>query len=283
MSSEHSRREFLKTVATGAATVAAATCVFGSTGCGVNAPPSAPGPRVDKAGQLVFAPNKFPQVARVGGAVSIVPESLVEGKEEPPVLFMRVSDTEYRATSGLCTHVLCPVNYDPQNRVIECPCHGARFGLDGKVLRKPANAPLKAYPVRTDPTTGEFVIDTRGSNMPILEEDGRVRFEYNFFPELEGYEVAFAFTPTGVPEPLIVLRYESNRYFTYPAYSTASRTILEYDKQTRRLFDPSEGIRRAEFDIDGKVKLGPPGTTDLTLYPTRLEGTVVVIDYAVPE
>jgi Rieske Fe-S protein len=269
--SQQSRREFLKTVATGA-TVAACAGVFGGAGCGVNPPPEAAAPEIDKAGQLIFPVGKYGQVGKVGGSVLLRPAA-----NGVAVLFMRTGADEYKATSGLCTHVSCPVNYDPQHHLIECPCHGAQFGLDGHVMRKPATAPLNSYPVRVDPVTGEQVIDTRGSKMPTLDDDGKVRFEHDFFPEFDMYEVAVAFTPIGADAPIIVLRYESDVYITFPAYSTASRTILEYDQPSRRFVDPSPGIRRAEFDIDGSVKLGPPGTSPLKPYPTVLSGTEVVI------
>jgi len=263
----------LKTVATGA-TAAACVGVFGgSAGCGVNAPTEEAGPAIDKAGQLIFPVGKYSQVGKVGGAVLIRPT----GAEEAAVLFIRTGSDEYKATSGICTHVQCPVNYEPTRQIIECPCHGAQFALDGHVLRKPAKAPLNAYPVRVDPISGDHVVDTRGSKMPALDDDGKVRFEYDYFNELNDYEVAHAFTPIGADAPIIVLRYESDTYITFPAYSTASRTILEYDKPSRRFVDPSPGVLRVEYDIDGSVKLGPPGTTPLVAYPTALEGTQVVI------
>lgn len=46
------------------------------------------------------------------------------------------------AVSPVCTHVRCIVSFDEDAREWACPCHGSRFGLDGRVLRGPAKMRL---------------------------------------------------------------------------------------------------------------------------------------------
>ncbi|MFJ7065767.1 FAD-dependent oxidoreductase [Streptomyces sp. NPDC101115] len=54
---------------------------------------------------------------------------------------------ELHAVSAVCTHMGCLVAFNNAERTWECPCHGSRFGVDGKVLQGPALRPLE----RRDP------------------------------------------------------------------------------------------------------------------------------------
>ncbi|WP_067900144.1 QcrA and Rieske domain-containing protein [Nocardia vaccinii] len=49
--------------------------------------------------------------------------------------------------STTCTHAGCKVN-KVANGVIECPCHGSAFHLDGTVAHGPAARPLDSHPVK---------------------------------------------------------------------------------------------------------------------------------------
>jgi Rieske Fe-S protein len=45
-----------------------------------------------------------------------------------------------------CTHLGCTVNWDEADKVYLCPCHDAKFGLQGQVLDGPPPRPLERYP-----------------------------------------------------------------------------------------------------------------------------------------
>lgn len=49
------------------------------------------------------------------------------------------------ALSPVCTHAGCIVNFNPEELSWDCPCHGGRFDLSGKVLTGPPQKDLKVY------------------------------------------------------------------------------------------------------------------------------------------
>lgn len=51
------------------------------------------------------------------------------------------------AVAAVCTHLGCVVKWQEKRKMLVCPCHAARFDLDGRVLGGPAPAPLEVYPV----------------------------------------------------------------------------------------------------------------------------------------
>jgi cytochrome b6-f complex iron-sulfur subunit len=63
------------------------------------------------------------------------------------IMVVRVSDTQVVAVSALCTHQGCENTYTASAKTFDCPCHGSKFSLTGTVLRGPATAPLRNYPV----------------------------------------------------------------------------------------------------------------------------------------
>jgi glycine/D-amino acid oxidase-like deaminating enzyme/nitrite reductase/ring-hydroxylating ferredoxin subunit len=64
----------------------------------------------------------------------------------------RDEDGVVHAVSAACTHLGCQVQFNPAERTWDCPCHGSRFGLDGKVLHGPAVDDLTVIEVRRSET-----------------------------------------------------------------------------------------------------------------------------------
>jgi cytochrome b6-f complex iron-sulfur subunit len=79
-----------------------------------------------------------PELATIGGVLFF---SQASGKH---LFVMRVSETELRALSALCTHQACTVEWDGAQS-FNCPCHGSRFDAMGAVKRGPALTPLRTY------------------------------------------------------------------------------------------------------------------------------------------
>jgi len=68
------------------------------------------------------------------------------------------TDSRVVALSASCTHLGCLINWDGDAKEIICPCHAARFDLNGNVLGGPAPEPLaqiKAVIINGDIEVGE--------------------------------------------------------------------------------------------------------------------------------
>ncbi len=63
----------------------------------------------------------------------------------------------YAVIGAICTHLGCVVALSGAS--FDCPCHGSRFALDGKVIKGPAPSPLPWYEVSLAPD-GQMVVDT---------------------------------------------------------------------------------------------------------------------------
>jgi cytochrome b6-f complex iron-sulfur subunit len=59
-------------------------------------------------------------------------------------------DSELMAVNPVCTHRGCIVDWDKSSGTLVCPCHNAKFSIEGKVLAKPATKPLSTYEVKED-------------------------------------------------------------------------------------------------------------------------------------
>jgi glycine/D-amino acid oxidase-like deaminating enzyme/nitrite reductase/ring-hydroxylating ferredoxin subunit len=53
------------------------------------------------------------------------------------------ADGKVHALNPVCTHAGCIVNWNAEEKSWDCPCHGARFAIDGKILTGPATRNLE--------------------------------------------------------------------------------------------------------------------------------------------
>jgi Rieske Fe-S protein len=79
-----------------------------------------------------------PDLAEVGGILFF---SQAPGQK---IFVMRVSATELRALSAVCTHQGCTVEWDGAQG-FDCPCHASRFDAAGTATRGPATRPLSTF------------------------------------------------------------------------------------------------------------------------------------------
>ena len=60
---------------------------------------------------------------------------------ENPIIVLNVGG-EIRAFDAVCTHEGCPLGWNPEQRLIRCPCHGGAYDTTGRVVEGPPPAPL---------------------------------------------------------------------------------------------------------------------------------------------
>lgn len=97
----------------------------------------------DKAqDEVVLKLRENKELSSVGGS------RIVETRDDK-IIVARVEEAKFVACSAICTHKGCQVVYEHSSKQFVCPCHKARYGLDGQVLRGPAKLPLKSYSTDT--------------------------------------------------------------------------------------------------------------------------------------
>jgi glycine/D-amino acid oxidase-like deaminating enzyme/nitrite reductase/ring-hydroxylating ferredoxin subunit len=79
-----------------------------------------------------------------GSAENIAPgEGAIIRESGKPIACYRDPDGHLHRCSAVCTHLSCLVSWNAVEKTWDCPCHGSRFGIDGRVLNGPAVTPLK--------------------------------------------------------------------------------------------------------------------------------------------
>ncbi|NQU40600.1 MAG: Rieske 2Fe-2S domain-containing protein [Lentisphaerae bacterium] len=92
------------------------------------------------------------------------PVGTVKVFDEEKVTIFHDHDGMY-AISLVCTHLGCIVSYNDADARFDCPCHGSKFTLQGKVLKAPAPRALDWFEISALPS-GQLMVD-RGVTVPM--------------------------------------------------------------------------------------------------------------------
>src|SRR5579871_3499423 len=90
------------------------------------------------------------------GSVRTLPRNQALTYTDPasgdPALLLHLADGRFVAYDAVCTHAGCTVTYDPVQRRLVCPCHGAVYdpARGAAVLAGPAPSPLAALAIRVN-------------------------------------------------------------------------------------------------------------------------------------
>lgn len=66
------------------------------------------------------------------------------------VIVIRDPNGELIAFDRLCTHQGCAVQWESEDQIFDCPCHGSQFSPSGEVLEGPATKSLATYELKTE-------------------------------------------------------------------------------------------------------------------------------------
>jgi quinol---cytochrome c reductase iron-sulfur subunit, bacillus type len=64
------------------------------------------------------------------------------GVEQPQTIYVVRTEGRLLVFANVCTHMQCPVHWDPQVNLFLCPCHGGLYSIDGTNVGGPPPKPL---------------------------------------------------------------------------------------------------------------------------------------------
>lgn len=90
------------------------------------------------------------------------PDSLTPRYDEK--LYVLHAAEGYIALDTTCTHLGCQTRWVEEEGMIECPCHGSKFGRDGSLLQGPAPRALRRWLLSLK--QGELVVEREAEAPP---------------------------------------------------------------------------------------------------------------------
>jgi nitrite reductase/ring-hydroxylating ferredoxin subunit len=159
-------------------------------------------------GELVLQLTSFPALLQPFGSVRVSVNPLSTGYPDGdfyPIVISRDDNNTFYAVSSNCTHRGCVVS--PFNGyLIECPCHGSQFAIDGTVVSPPASSDLVKYAVSFDGVdTLRITVPNLGYSITncvlVAGPNPRLRLD---FPTLSKVSYEIRFRPTATSPWVVV-------------------------------------------------------------------------------
>jgi cytochrome b6-f complex iron-sulfur subunit len=296
------RRKFLETSAVGGAALSVGV---GAAGCGNDVEPAPQAkvtiddePLSPTYGVITVPVAMYPQLNKVGGAVTLHVEDPGSNPEDRAyvlpeghriLLIQHVADS-FAAFQSSCPHAGCPLGYSVKDEQIECPCHSSRFRViadagdlkkcAGSVLHAPARAGLQSWTTTLDSARGVVTIDLKSvlscnKAFPAIMNNV-ITLPLVDFPQLAMAGGAVTGQPTGVRDPIIVVRIDETTVAALDARCTHRGCSVEYEPNKRELDCPCHG---STFQLDGSVSNGP-AVFPLDVYTAQLTADSVIVTLA---
>ncbi len=111
---------------------------------------------------LLFAFPRF-KPGEFGGVFPLNVSTLPEIGEAPVAnakgkFWLTRTDEGIRAIYKVCTHLGCLYNWQDQEQIFICPCHGSKFEYDGSYITGPAPRALDVFAIKfVDSATGDEI------------------------------------------------------------------------------------------------------------------------------
>jgi cytochrome b6-f complex iron-sulfur subunit len=225
-------------------------------------------PAVD--GDIKIALSQAPELSTAGGAVIARPAG------SPGGFLVAFTGAGYLALRAECPHEGCDVAWVPEDREVECPCHGSRFAGDGTVLNPPALTDLPSFPAEAD-GQGNVVVHQFAGDGTFAErvQGGQLTFPISEFPVLANVGGIVLGRPTGFPGPLLLARLASG---SGPDAVAAVSAVCSHLGCTVL---PAAGALQcpchdSRFDLTGNFLQGPAGNS-LVRYTVAFDGATVIV------
>lgn len=154
------RREFIRKA--GLATACVCTGLAGVNGCsmigGISRTPEIMSDAWELDGDsLIVNLDRVDCLRDPGGSGKLNIGDQLNG-DETKIIIIHQREEEYKAFADCCTHGCRELNYLHDKEQLECSSFGkSAFTLNGKVIKGPAEAPLKTYSLQK--TDNRIIID----------------------------------------------------------------------------------------------------------------------------